>query len=157
MRVTNTATNAATNTEGFTLVELLLVLVIVGILVSLGSGPYLEAQRRAHLREAAVQFAADLQRARGAAQRHSQDASVTLDADASSYTLTLGGVVAARRLPHGARVEVERGSGVVSYTAPYGEVNSALNKRFVISSARTDAVRYVKVIGVTGKVIVSDF
>ena len=142
--------------EGVTLTELLIVLAIIGILASLGAGPYLEAQRRAQLQEATVQFAADLRRARGAAQRYSQNASVALSGDVSSYVLTLNGVATTRRLPHDAQVEVERGSGAVSYTAPYGEVSGALNRRFVISSTRTDEVRYVKVIGVTGKVIVSD-
>ena len=141
------------NQGGFTLLELLFVLVIVGILASLGFSTFLRAQRNAQLGEATVQFATDLQRARSAAQRHNQNASVALGE--TSYTLTLDDETSERRLPHGAQVRIERGSANVTYTAPYGEVG-ALNKRFVITSRRTERVRYVKVIGVTGKVIISD-
>ncbi len=148
-------TNKHAGKGGFTLLELLLVLVIVGILASLGMSTFIRAQRNAQLQEATVQFAADLQRARSAAQRHNQNARVALGEEPAAYTLALGGETSERRLPHDAQVRVERGSARVTYTAPYGEVG-ALNKRFVITSGRTERVRYVKVIGVTGKVIISD-
>ena len=141
-------------TRGFTLLELLLVLTIVGILASLGLSTFVNAQRAAQLQEATVQFATDLQRARSAAQRYNQNASIKLGDTPSTYTLSVDGVETVKQLPHGARVEAEGSSRTVSYSAPYGEVN-AISKRFVITS-RTPDVRYVKVIGVTGKVIIGD-
>ncbi len=142
--------------QGFTLLELLFVLVILGVLASLGFSTLMEARGRAQLEEATVQFAADVQRARSTAQRHNRSASIALGEELGRYTLTLNDVTHERRLPHDAQVSVEHGSGSVTYSAPFGEVN-ALSRRFTIASARTERVRYVKVIGVTGKVIISDF
>ena len=144
-----------TRAEGFTLIELLIVLVVVGILASLGFSNFLNAQRGAQLREASAQFTADLQRARSAAQRYNQDAGLVLDKDkgASSYTLTIDGNATVRQLPHGAEVSMvgNNGNGV-TYNAPYGEVNVG-DTSFTLSSERTQEVRTVRVIGVTGKVI----
>ena len=141
--------------EGFTLLELLLVLAIIGILAALGFSNFMSAQREAQLQEATAQFATDLQRARSTAQRYNQNASVRLGNIPSTYTLSVNGVDTVRQLPHGARVVAEGSVAVVSYTAPYGEIN-ATSRRFVISSTRTPDVRYIKVIGVTGKVLISD-
>ena len=141
--------------EGFTLLELLIVMVVVGILAALGLSGYLNAQRNAQLSEASTQFATDLQRARSEAQRYNRDASLALNADGSSYTLTLDGQETTRQLPHDAQVEITAGRPTVTYSAPYGEVD-APDRRFVISTARTPNVRSVRVIGVTGKVITSD-
>lgn len=139
------------NKKGFTLLELLIALAVVGILATLGFSSFLGAQRRAQLSEATAQFASDLQRARSEAQRHNRNASLALNDD-SSYILTLDGNATIRTLPHGAQVEVVSGADTVTYNAPYGEVD-APDRRFAISSARIDEVRYVRIIGVTGKVI----
>ena len=141
--------------QGFTLIELLIALAIVGILAALGFSNFVSATRNAQLQEATAQFAADLQRARSTAQRYNQDASLTVNGG-SDYTLVLDGRVTARQLPRGTEVDVEIGGNNVTYSAPYGEIRGAVNRRFVITSAHTGKERVVKVIGVTGKVIVSD-
>lgn len=138
--------------EGFTLLELLIVIVVVGILVSLGFSSFINAQRNAQLQEATAQFATDLQRARSTAQRYNRSANLVLGQDGSSYTLTLDGAPTVRQLPHAAQIQRVKGSGTVTYSAPYGEVDAA-DRHFVISTPRTDTTRSVRVIGVTGKVI----
>lgn len=139
--------------EGFTLLELLIVLAVVGVLAALGLSSFVNAQRNAQLSEAAAQFATDLQRARSTAQRYNQDASLVLVLDdPSSYILTLDGPPTTRRLPHGAQVQLVRGNSNITYSAPYGEVDAA-DRSFAVSSPRTDKVRAVRIIGVTGKVI----
>ena len=146
-----------TRKQGFTLLELLLVLVVVGILAALGFSTFIGAQRNAQLQEAVTQFATDLQRARSAAQRDNQNAGVALlTEDPSSYTLTIDGKTTVRKMPHGTQVQMvgQRGDSV-TYRAPYGEIGIG-DTSFAVSSARVDKVRRVRVIGVTGKVVLSD-
>ena len=85
-------------TQGFTLLEVLIVIVIIGIatavLVAFSSDSY----RKTQLRDGTTQLVADLNRARGQAQRSSTDSVVTLTGTVGSpnaaYTTAWGGTAA---------------------------------------------------------------
>ena len=127
------------NRKGFSLLELLLVLAVVGILAALGFSSLINAQRRAQLQEAQTLVVAELQRARSSAQRENTSQTVAWTADA----------VNGRRFGSGITLVTEPGS--VTYSAPYGEVEreGGLVLELVDAQGRSAEVA---VIGVTGKV-----
>ncbi|WP_425145755.1 pilus assembly FimT family protein [Deinococcus sp.] len=155
-------------TSGFTLLELLIVIAIIGVL----SGVLFYFSARAvyatQLRDGAIQVLTDLRQARSQAQRNTQGTTVTLDststlaAPKSAYT-TCWGTCPLTTLPVnralGNLIRVAPYTSVnpassISYKAPYGEV-SAIGIVWEISSARIPTKFYVKTVGVTGKVVLS--
>lgn len=141
--------------SGFTLLEILVVLAIVGILAGIFGVNYVQSIRRANLNEAAVNVAATLTRARSLAQRSSTDQAVSWTAT----TLTAG--TQSLTIPNGARIATAAATGY-TYTAPYGELVTpippggtepvgGLRLELVDGSGRWKTA--VDAVGVTGKVI----
>ncbi|WP_424949746.1 pilus assembly FimT family protein [Deinococcus sp.] len=154
--------------RGFTLIEVLIVLVIVGIVTAVLVAFSADSYRKTQLRDGATQLVADLNRARGQAQRSSTDSVVTIDGAAgtpfATYKTTWGGNVAGvaptpvnRSLADPIRVAPYNASYLptITYSAPYGEINSAIGIVWEVSSLSTSAKLYIKSVGVTGKVILS--
>ena len=153
-------------TSGFTLLELLIVIAIIGVL----SGVLFYFSARAvyatQLRDGAVQILTDLRQARSQAQRTTQDSTVTLDATTtlaapkSTYTTSWGSspqTPITRALGNLIRVAPYTpvtSTKSITYSAPYGEA-SATGIIWEISSARISTKFYVKAVGVTGKVVLS--
>lgn len=147
---------AAGRRAGFTLLELLLVIAILGIVFGIFSWFLLRSLRQAELRDAAAQLIADLRRARSDAQRSGQVTALQLDPLKTSYTIRIGaGAPAAREVPHRVTVEAQAGPARVLYQPPFG----TLDDRGVVwrlrSPASADLQLYVKVVGITGKVMLS--
>lgn len=146
--------------SGFTLIEFLIVIAILGILVGLVGFGTVRSARAAELREAATQVATDLRRARSQAQRGSTNVTVSWDAGNSVRYQVSG---SERRLPGTVTLNCTSncsGSGtsgnLVTYTAPYGELAGATGKVLRLASSFPGLTPLeVRVVGVTGKVIVT--
>lgn len=154
---------------GFTLVELLIVMVIVGIVATILLGFFTSAYRKTQLRDGAVQLVTDLRQARLQAQRNSADSVVTLQSTATAspksvYTTQWGTAApVSRTLSTPVQVAPYTSGTVaynqVTYTAPYSELGgsaAAIGVIWEVSSPVTSSKLYVKTVGVTGKVILSD-
>lgn len=141
-----------TRTQGFTLLELLIVCAIIGILGAVTATTFVSATRRARVGEASAQLAADLQRARSSAQRFNQNSSLRIaSASATSYTLTIGTQTpVTRTLPPNTRVSVKSAPLTLTYTAPFGETD--ISSPILTVSTEGAKSRDVRVLGVTGKV-----
>lgn len=151
--------------QGFTLIEMLVILALIGIIGGIAFNSWLGASQRGLVRQAATQIAADLERARSGARRYNRDALFTRE-DAQNYTLVTNGISSLPiSLPDGTETSVQSGTLtagklVVTYTAPNAELNTVslttpLELKVSLTNQPSVPPIYVKVIGVTGKVVLS--
>lgn len=137
--------------NGFTLLEVLVVIAILGILMGIVFSTLSASRARALVRDTAQKIGSDLSRARSSSQRRSQDSSLTLAGDGRSYTLSLSGTTTTQTLPDGITVQsIGSSPTVITYKAPFGELGSSSGSIWQVSRNNTSI--YIKVIGVTGKV-----
>lgn len=144
--------------DAFTLIEFLVVLAIIGILAGIFGWSLLSSIRKAELREAANQVASDFRRARSQAQRGSADVVIewTLDTNGNITAYSVAGQ--SRPVANRVKISCTTGCGTsnkVTYTAPYGELGATGNV-FTLRSPMTSLPSIeVRIVGVTGKVIVA--
>ena len=150
------APRVSTKRQGFTLLELLLVVTIIGVMSAVSISGFRAASDRARVNQAAAQLSADLQRARSASQRYNREARFITDtATANSYELVINGDTLERTLPAGAQLSADNALNI-RYSAPFGEIGDAVPSRIKVDLANRSAKPlYVKVLGVTGKVVLS--
>ena len=144
--------------DGFSIIELLIVCAIIGILGAVATTNFRNASERARVGEASAQLAADLQRARSSAQRLNQDAVLRIGStSATTYTLTLGTQdPITRTLPANTRVSVPAAPLAITYNAPFGERSLVNNVVLTARSSSGYEGREIRVLGVTGKVYLSN-
>ncbi|GGS35109.1 pilus assembly FimT family protein [Deinococcus knuensis] len=157
---------SAVRTSGFTLLEILIVMAIIGILAAIGYSSYLKTTRSNQVAEGARIFAGDLIALRDAAQKTSVDTRITWtaapDQAIGNYTMTRSGTATARTPANTVVITCVAATGgacsarTITYAAPYAETSAGAV--FKISSAYDSSVRplFVKVGNVTGKVMFSD-
>ncbi|WP_457629878.1 pilus assembly FimT family protein [Oceanithermus sp.] len=141
--------------RGFTLIEILIVLVIMGIVAGVGYASLRGMMERSRLEAAATQVANDLIRARSYAQTKNVAASWKKLSD-TSYQLSLGANLKQYSLPRGIKFSGLADGSEVTYTAPYGEVSvngSAVGALKIVLANEKGSTTEVRVVGVTGKVI----
>lgn len=144
--------------SGLSIIELLLVCAIIGILGAVGAANFRNASERARVAEASAQLAADLQRARSNAQRLNQGAVLRIaTTTATTYTLTLGAQAPiTRTLPTNTQVSIAAAPLVITYSAPFGEMTPMAGAVLTARSRNSQEAREIRVLGLTGKVYLSD-
>ncbi|MBC7728700.1 MAG: GspH/FimT family pseudopilin [Microbacteriaceae bacterium] len=100
-------------TRGFTLIELVVALVVVGVLMGQAVPSFFESTARARLQGAINELAIDLQYARSEAVRERAPVTLTVAASGASYTITnITGTLKAVTLPTGVTLTAD---ATVSY------------------------------------------
>lgn len=150
--------------RGFTLIEILVVLAILGIVLALGFSGYTRWARNVEVRAAAAQLSADLNRVRTTAQRSSANSSLRFDS-AQAYTLVLpaaSGGEQGRTLPVGVQVrtypaEASVVGKTVTYQAPYAELSADSPTALTLSRQQSGFQKVrVGLAGLTGTVVISE-
>lgn len=140
------------STKGFSLIEILIVLLIIAVAMGLGSSALQSFLNRTKLIEAQSQLAQELVLARNNARKSSLDQEV-------SWNLKKNEIVVAGvklSLPSGVslgEVNYNEASKFV-FTAPHGRIEGD-NAEFVLRDASKRRVS-VRLVGVTGKVVRDD-
>lgn len=141
---------------GFTLLELLLVIAILGIVFGIFSWFLLRSLRQTELREAAAQLIADLRRSRSNAQQSGRVSTLELGPLKTAYSVKIGsGTPRNFSLPHRVTVEAQVGGSRVVNQPPFGTLDDTGLVWKLQSPAYSDMRLYVKVVGITGKVMLS--
>lgn len=137
--------------KGFTMIEILVVIAIIGILASIFGWNMINSYRRAQLSEAQATVATELTRARSQSQRSSTDQTVTWTAS----TINIG--TKAVPVPNGTLIANAVPASAYKYTAPYGEftVPTGADPGLILELVDATGRYHTAVIamGVTGKVV----
>jgi len=155
--------------RGFTLLEILGILLVITVLAAIGINNFLSYQRSLTLRQAATQVATDLNRIRTEARRTSQNwilwvnpsspTTYVYGPQSNTPSATDSGITAGQArsasLPTGLQLQIS-GNNWVRFTAPYGVNASASSQVATVSriSAPTTQKINVNIVGVIGKVVV---
>ena len=146
--------------DGFTLLELIIVIAIIGILSGIFGWNLIRNIRTAELREAANQVATDLRRSRSQAQRSSSNVVLVLPNSAGDTKYKVDATW--QDLPNGVLMlcKTTCGSGTttnVTYQAPYGELGAgATGSAYTLKSPMNGVSDLeIRIVGVTGKVILT--
>jgi len=141
------------HTQGFTLLELLLVIAILGIIAGIFGWSLLGNLRATQLRDAATQIGADLRAARSATLKSGQSTTVTTTLNASTYTVTRGADTRTLNLPGGVQVSAQT-AAAVQYRAPSG-VTDGTGTIWTLRHPAGGRLMQVRIVGLTGKVILN--
>ncbi len=136
--------------QGFTLLELLLVIAILGIIAGVLGWSLLGNLRAAQLRDAASQLGADLRAARSDTLKSGQSVTVTTTLNASTYTVQRGADTRTRTLPAGVQVSAQT-AATVQYRAPSG-VTDGSGVIWTLRHPASGRQTQIRVLGLTGKV-----
>lgn len=153
--------------SGFTLLEMLIVLAVLGILIAAGLTTFAQQARQTLVRQAAVQVQADLEQLRSSAIRFNRNFQFRWsNAALNGYSVdaidpvTAGAVVSKNRLlPDGVKIDVAGSTPTtesVTYVSPLAtlELTPPVFRVQIPNSSSTNPL-FVKIIGVTGRVVIS--
>lgn len=143
-----------THQAGFSLVELLLVIAVLGILMGLGIVNYTRSVRAAEVRDAAALITTQLRQARAQAQKDSVNMRMSWNTDGQYAVGPTSAMPAMQSLPKGVtlRCKTSCTGSSVGFTAPYGELSSGIGTVFEVVSPHGGIRAYeVRLVGVTGK------
>lgn len=155
--------NSFSRNSGYSLLELLVILAVVGILLTILFGSVGTQIQQSKLREAVSQVAADIEKARSASFRSSKSTAIEVANDGRSYTLIFDAdarrpvQTEKRPLPDGITLSVSYPNNAnriikkFGYTAPYGTI-TATGLRVSLTSVRINNPKTFYLVGVTGKV-----
>jgi type IV pilus assembly protein PilA len=167
--------------SGFTLLELLIVIAMIGILAAVGFNAMAQFRARQHLRESQLQFSQTVERARALSRRYSQFVKVTVMPPSSGtpdapYTYEMAAYTVTRNYTTGAddtytKVTTDPAPVVVALPddlritnitantdlilmGPFGRLNSAPRHSYCFQRrGDNNLLARVDVLGVTGKVV----
>jgi prepilin-type N-terminal cleavage/methylation domain-containing protein len=148
--------------KGFSIIELLVVISVMGILLAIGSVSILELRDTSRARELQTQIAGDIERARQWARRYGVRYSIVMNPTTGSYTIQGEDAanVAITTVPSLTRSiapngEFLTGAGIsnsVILTGPFGKLTAGA-LCFLISLKNTDRIAQINLVGVTANVI----
>ena len=138
---------------GFTLLELLVIMAILGIIAGIFGLQLLRTIRQNELRDAAYQLIGDLRRARTGAQKLGVDNTVSIVANTSTYTLLVDTTTKTYTLPHGVRVNPVGATTDLTYKPPFGTLAANGASWRLTSPADANLNLWVNAVGITGKVM----
>lgn len=149
--------------SGFSLVEILIVIAVVGVIAGVGSLSYVNWRNNSVVSDAVRQITQDIERARSDAKRLNATRRF-FASTGTSYQIRDGNdaVLNTRILPQGAQIAQvtqdtsSQTSISLSFAAPYGTQSTAAAWYDIVvrSVSNTNLTRTVRVIGPLGKVIV---
>lgn len=141
---------------GFTLLELLIVIAIIGIIAAIFYVNLSRAMRAAELRQAATQVATDLRRARSSAQRGGKSVDISLPLPGTTDQYQIGTQV--YTTPYNVKLLCRTGCtpDTFAYTAPYSELSTVAGRAITLQSpaSNVDPLE-LRIVGVTGKIILT--
>jgi type IV pilus assembly protein PilA len=143
--------------SGFTLIEILIVIAVLGIILAIGISTYLRESRVSLVRQAAVQLQVGIENLRSRTIRFNRDATFTrISATQVQYAIPTSNTASpltVETLQPGVTIALESGTDTFTYSAPLSTIDATPN----VYRVEVNGVLplYVKIIGVTGKVIVS--
>jgi len=144
--------------SGFTLLEGLVVLAVLGILLAIATPSYLRWRANTVTNEAALQFARDIERTRTEAKRRNTRMRIELTSNTAAqgyFRIDLAsGARTSISLPPGVRLEPLGASMGATFSPPYGTTDAPLRSFAVFWQNDASITRTIRVVGVTGKVIV---
>jgi prepilin-type N-terminal cleavage/methylation domain-containing protein len=149
--------------SGFTLLEVLVVMAVIGILAGFGVWTALRSRDMNLLREGQGQLAKDFEQARSFTRRYSYSYQVKLNLTANTYdiapvTLVTGIPEIHSSLPQGVKFIdlIPTNGNPMTYSAPLGRKDSANLTIHLGLTTTSEFKATVDVLGVTGMVIARD-
>lgn len=150
--------------QGFTLLEILVVLGVLGILLGIGLPGYVKIMQRQQVAQAAQQLAQDIEAARADARRLDTCAAVRLPTgSATTYSIdsypdkTCSGTPSTRTvtLPSSTRLSVISTSALARFIPPYGVNATGLPVDLdVTSTGNVATLKHLRITGVLGAVVI---
>lgn len=140
--------------KGFTVIELLIVIAILGVLLALATNAWRSWVQRQELQSAARTVLAALNEARSDARRTSQDQQVTWD---ETSVTSIAGLDAEMQVFLPANTRITTDVGTILYTAPFGRAQfpgDELRIEVVSDRFTNNNTRQIIIYGVTGKAVV---
>ncbi|ACO46943.1 prepilin-type N-terminal cleavage/methylation domain-containing protein [Deinococcus deserti] len=133
--------------QGFTLLEVLFVLAILGLIFVIAMGGVINWVHSTQLREAAIQVESDLERVRSSSLRFNRDTQFRV-VTSTSYQMTVNGQSSVINLANATLGPV---GATISYSAPHSLLSTPpLSLRLAVGRKS----RTVRTIGLTGKVVI---
>jgi type IV pilus assembly protein PilA len=155
--------------QGFTIIEMLIVLAILGIVTAIGVGSLNSGRDKRAVLEGQTAFAQSVERVRSLVRRYGYDYRLTIAADNKSYVFKPQSTVTAAAVSNTApdvvgampaTVKIKLGTGsafIISnpiYFAPFGRLgNGGAPICFELLSTTTTLKSAIDLVGVTGKVV----
>jgi type II secretory pathway pseudopilin PulG len=157
-----------TRIQGFTILELLIIIVIVGILTALAFGSVNAGKASRELREGQTNFSQALERARTLVKRYNYNYLLTIATDKKSFTLSARNAAGAAvtssapdvsgTLPSSVTLELPTGTTAdltkVLFKAPFAGIQTGgAPICFLLKSTTSSLQTAIDLVGVTGKVV----